>query len=201
MSKFEYSETIRKFFDGPSSNRSRRARLHLRLVDSLLVRSTISQALSRMSDMSAELVFMMGNYEARIPTDREYCDHHLWAQAGPGGFRIGLTAYSVRLLQDVYFLNWTVDPYTAVKKKQEIGEIESSKAVSSLFPPGGGKILEFNQVLLDDPSAINTDGYGTGWLYNFETEMKFLTAEEYVELLSSKWSEAQRVIKGQVNEG
>lgn len=151
--------------------------------------------------MSEPLVFMMGNYEAQIPTDRLYCSNHLWAQLGPGGFRVGLTAYSVRLLQDVYFLDWTVDAYSVVKPKQEIGEIESSKAVSSLYPPGGGKILNFNEELLQDPSAINTDGYGSGWLYNFETDMKFMSPEEYIDLLGSKWEETQRMIKGQVNEG
>lgn len=151
--------------------------------------------------MAEELIFMMGNFEAKFPTDREYCENHLWASPGPGGFRIGFTDYSVRLLQDVYFLDWTIDPYTAVQRKQEIGEIESAKAVSSMYPPGSGKVLDFNEGLLDDPSAINTDNYGAGWLYHFETEMRFLSAAEYVELLESKWKETQRVIKGQVNEG
>ena len=143
---------------------------------------------------------MMGEYEARIPTDRSYSDNHLWAQEGPGGFRVGFTAYSVRLLQDVYFLDWEIDAGVRVKKKDEIGQIESSKAVSTLHPPGDGRILNFNDGLLDDPSAINTDGYGSGWLYHFETEAGFLTAEAYVELLASKWEETQRVIKGQINE-
>ena len=150
--------------------------------------------------MSDALVFMMGKYEARVPTDRWYSDNHLWLQEGPGGFRVGFTAYSVRMLQDVYFLDWTVDPDTRVRKKQEIGQVESSKAVSSLFAPAEGKILEFNQVVLNDPSAINTDGYGAGWLFNFETGAKMLTAEEYVELLASKWEETQRIIKGQLND-
>jgi glycine cleavage system H protein len=140
--------------------------------------------------MSEPLVFMMGNYEARVPTDRWYSDHHLWLQTGPGGFRVGFTSYAVRMLQDVYFLDWSIEPYTAVRKKQEIGEIESAKAV-----------LDFNPVVLDDPSAINTDGYGGGWLYSFETNAKLLSPEEYVKLLDSKWEETQRVIKGQINEG
>lgn len=150
--------------------------------------------------MSDSLVFMMGKYEARIPTDRMYSDNHLWLQEGPGGFRVGFTAYSVRMLQDVYFLDWTIDPDTRVRRKQEIGQVESSKAVSTLYAPAEGKIMEFNQVVLNDPSAINTDGYGAGWLYSFETGAKLLSPAEYVQLLDSKWDETQRMIKGQLND-
>ena len=151
--------------------------------------------------MSDSLVFMMGEYKALIPTDRRYSENHLWVQEGPGGFRVGFTAYSVRLLQDVYFLDWEVAPYTAVNQKDEIGQIESSKAVSSLFPPQAGRILNFNEQLLDDPSSINTDGYGQGWLYQFETEAQFMTPEDYLKFLEMKWPQTQRIIKGQVNEG
>lgn len=150
--------------------------------------------------MSEPLIFMMGKYEAKFPTDRWYSENHLWLQTAAGGFRVGFTAYSVRMLQDVYFLDWSIDPYTIVRKKQEIGQIESSKAVSSLFTPADGKILDFNAVVLNDPSAINTDGYGTGWLYNLETNAKLLSASEYIQLLDSKWEETQRLIKGQLND-
>lgn len=147
------------------------------------------------------LVFMLGEFKARIPKDRQYARNHHWVQEGPGGFRVGLTAFSVRLLQDIYFLDWTVEPNTPVKLKQEIGQIESSKAVSSLFPPADGRIVDFNTFLLDDPSTINTDGYGLGWLYHFETDAAFMSPEQYVEFLGTKWDETQRMIKGQINEG
>lgn len=150
--------------------------------------------------MSESLIFLMGKYEARIPIDRWYSDNHLWLQDDACGFRVGFTAYSVRMLQDVYFLDWTIDANTPVRKKQEIGQIESSKAVSSLYAPADGRIIDFNPVVLNDPSAINTDGYGTGWLFHQETEHKLLTAQEYVDLLSTKWEETQRLIKGQLND-
>jgi hypothetical protein len=56
--------------------------------------------------MSEPLIFMMGKYEARLPTDRWYSDNHLWLQEEACGFRVGFTAYSVRMLQDVYFLDY-----------------------------------------------------------------------------------------------
>lgn len=150
--------------------------------------------------MTDELVFPMGKYEARIPTDRMYSENHLWMQSDGGRYRVGFTAYSVRMLQDVYFLSWDLEPNTTVRKKQEIGEIESSKAVSNLFAPYDGAIVRFNEALLEDPSFINTDGYGSGWLYEFETEAALLSAQEYVDLLDSVWEQTQRTIKGQLND-
>lgn len=149
--------------------------------------------------MADDLLFMMGNYEARIPTDRFYAKNHLWLQDVGDGFRVGFTAYSVRLLQDVYFLDWTIDPQTEVRNKQEIGEVESSKALSSLYAPFAGRVLEFNEQLLDDPSTINTDNYGTGWLFDFKTTETLLNPEEYVQLLDAGWDETQRHLKGQMN--
>lgn len=149
--------------------------------------------------MADDLVFMMGQYEARIPVDRSYSRNHLWLQENDGVYRVGFTAYSVRLLQDVYFLDWAVDPQSNVKSGKEIGEIESSKALSSLFAPFDGRVLEFNADLLDDPSAINTDNYGNGWLYEFETDAQPLTPEEYVKVLDEGWEDTQRHLKGQIN--
>lgn len=150
--------------------------------------------------MSDALIFPMGKFEARIPTDRRYFENHLWRQEHDGRFRVGFTAYSVRLLQDVYFLGWDIDPQTDVKYKQTLGEIESSKAVSSLVAPADGRVGEFNERVLNDPSVINTDGYGEGWLYEFETEAGLMSAAEYIAYLETVWEKTQRVIKGQLNE-
>jgi glycine cleavage system H protein len=143
----------------------------------------------------SDLTFLMGKFEARIPIDRLYSDNHLWLlpDGEPGCYRVGFTAYSVRLLQDVYFLEWSVDPHSVVYKKQDIGEIESSKAVSSLFAPADGERL------LDDPSAINTDGYGNGWLFRLKSAAQFLTPDEYIQHLDAGWEKTQSLIKGQYN--
>lgn len=153
-----------------------------------------------MGGMSEHLTFMMGKYEARIPTDRVYSENHLWLLSEGGRYRVGFTAYSIRLLQDVYFLDWTVDAGAAIQKKQEIGQVESSKAVSSLYAPAAGRIVAFNDAVLNDPSLINTDGTQTGWLYEFETPAEFLSPTAYVVWLESKWEDTQRMIKGQINE-
>ena len=152
--------------------------------------------------MNESLVFMMGKYEARIPSDRLYTTSHFWVKGDADDeprYRVGFTAYSVRLLQDVYFLDWTIDPNSSVQPKQTIGEVESSKAVSDIYAPAAGVITEFNELVLSDPSHINTAGYEDGWLYRMETESKFLTAAEYIAHLKDHWEEAQRTIKGQMN--
>ncbi len=150
----------------------------------------------------AELVFMMGQYEARIPTDRFYAENHMWVQQKASRLFVGFTSYSVRLLQDVYFLDWALDAGSSIEKKQTIGEIESSKAVSNLTSPGSGSDIQFNEELLNDPSLINTDHHEAGWLFSFAAEVinheDYLTAEQYVEFLDKGWEKTQRVIKGQL---
>ena len=150
--------------------------------------------------MPADLVFMMGKFEARLPGELLFSENHLWFKPCEGRFRVGFSAYSVRLLQDVYFLDWKIDPNSEVRHKQEIGEIESSKAVSSLYAPRQGRVLGFNQELLNDPSAINVENYGKGWLFDFETAEDLLTPEQYLAILQGGWEETQRLIKGQMND-
>jgi glycine cleavage system H protein len=150
--------------------------------------------------MPDSLTFMMGKYEARIPTDRSYSENHLWLKESKGGvYRVGFTSYSIRLLQDVYFLEWSIDAGASVAKKQSIGEIESSKALSTLYAPAAGAVLAFNEAVLSDPSAINVDGYGEGWLYEFSTDEPLLDAAAYLRHLEAGWEKDQRYLKGQVN--
>jgi glycine cleavage system H protein len=151
--------------------------------------------------MSEHLIFLMGKYEARFPTDRLYVRSHMWFQAEGGAYRVGFTAFAVRMLQDVYFLDWGVEPGTVVKAKQEIGEVESSKAISTLHAPANGTLLRFNQELMKDPTAINVDNYGKGWLFDFDPQdALLLDAAEYVSHLAGIWEETQRQIKGQMHD-
>ena len=151
--------------------------------------------------MSDELVFLMGQFEARFPTDRRYSKNHMWALPTASGYRFGFSAYAVRLLQDVYFLDWSIDPGTQLRERQQIGSIESSKAESELYAPIAGVLTELNERLLSDPSTINVDKYGEGWLFFMEGAGEtLLSPAEYLVHLEGSWAIAQRTIKGQVNE-
>ncbi len=171
--------------------------------------------------MSAALVFMMGEHSAEFPVDRMYAKNHMWAQTqSDGAVRFGLSAYAVRLLQDVYFLDLIIEPQMALAAKQEIGSIESKKAESSLYAPLPGLVTELNEELLQDPTGINLDKYGAGWMFEMAIEWAdadsaespeptgaakhsgaplLLNPQQYIQHLTSAWEVAQRTIKGQVN--
>jgi glycine cleavage system H protein len=151
--------------------------------------------------MSEPLTFAMGNFIAEFPADRKYAKNHMWAQQRGEVYRFGFTACAVRLLQDVYFLDWTVDSGNLLAERQEIGQIESKKAESSLYAPIGGRLVQFNSELLSDPSAINVDKYNGGWLFEIDGDGEsLLTPPQYLEHLADVWEVTQRTIKGQMNE-
>jgi len=148
--------------------------------------------------MSDHLVFKMMQHEARFPTDRRYATNHMWAVDLPGGvFRFGFSAYAVRLMLDVYFLEWGVDEGDELALRQEIGAIETKKAESGLYAPIGGRLLRFNENLLSDPSAINVENYGAGWLFDMTgRDDGLLSPEEYLKHVASVWKVAQKTIRG-----
>jgi len=154
-----------------------------------------------MSESDPPLTFLMGNFAAEFPVDRRYAKNHMWAEPREGVWRFGFSAYAVRLLQDVYFLDWSVEAGTDLREKHEIGSIESKKAESSLYAPIAGRLVQFNEELLSDPSAINLDKYGSGWLFEIEGSGEpLLPPQGYMQHLAAVWEVTQRTIKGQMNE-
>ncbi|KAA5543793.1 glycine cleavage system protein H [Roseiconus nitratireducens] len=173
------------------------------------------------SDPAADFFsFAMGEFTAKFPRDRCYATNHMWAR--PIGlddrfldwtqrtadasseirWRFGLSAYAVRLLQDVYFLDWELDPGTTIGKRQMIGAIESKKAESDLYAPIAGTLSAINPAVLEDPALINADPYGVGWLIEITAAVpveELLSPDRYSEHLESAWEVAQRTIKGQAN--
>lgn len=156
--------------------------------------------------MSEQLTFAMGEFIAELPCDRNYIKNHMWAlEVQPNLFRFGFSAYAVRLLQDIYFIDFDVTPGSTLSNRQEFGNIESKKAESGMYAPIPGQIVSINERLLDDPSLINVDKYGDGWLLEMapltedHQDLGILTPEQYVEHLHAAWDVAQRTIKGQAN--
>jgi glycine cleavage system H protein len=151
--------------------------------------------------MPDDLTFLMGKFPAVLPGGLRYARNHMWCRPLEGDLaRFGFTSYAIRLMQDVYFLDWQVSPGDRVELLQQIGHIETSKAVSDLFAPLSGTIKEFNGELLKDPSGINVDGYGGGWLFDMECDTATLWGpSEYHQFLADNWEKTQRLIKGKIN--
>ncbi|VTS06700.1 glycine cleavage system protein H [Tuwongella immobilis] len=148
------------------------------------------------------LVFDMGKFPAAIPGDRRYCKNHMWCLTDSNGqHRFGFTAYAIRLMQDVYFLEWCVNEGDTIALKQQIGNIETSKATSDLFAPIAGQLTIINGELLKDPSAINADCYTAGWLFEMAGEAtNTLSPSEYHAHLTATWENTQRILKGQMHD-
>ena len=149
----------------------------------------------------SDLVFLMGAYEARFPTDRSVLyESHVGAAAGScspvrvHGLRRAAAAGRVfpRVVRG--------RGRRICRHRQTIGAIESKKAESELYAPAAGQLVRFNAALLDDPSAINVDKYGSGWLFELQVSGDdLLSPEEYLRHLDSVWEITQRTIKGQLS--
>jgi len=109
-----------------------------------------------------------------------YSQEHEWVCAEPQGkARIGITDYAQSQLGDIVFLDLP-EPGSQVAQFEKMGEVETVKAVSDLFSPASGKVLERNQAVLDNPALVNEDPYGAGWLLKIE-----LSQPEELEVLMS----------------
>lgn len=151
--------------------------------------------------MAQDAIFLMGKFPARLPGDLRYAPNHMWCREVEGQQRFGFTSYAVRLMQDVYFLEWVLEAGDSVDYLHQIGHIETSKAVSDLFAPLAGRLATFNQKLLKDPTPINLDNYDAGWLFEMEGDAaSLLTADQYHDFLVKNWEKTQRLIKGKINE-
>jgi len=156
--------------------------------------------------MQEDLWFTMGKIPARLPAGILYAKNHMWARPetglnGNGLFRHGFTHYAILLMKDVYFLEWNISEGDPVSQSQEIGHIETSKAESGLYCPAAGTLVRFNAALRNDPSAINTDGYGAGWLFDLDApETGYMNAEQYLKFLSDNWEKTQAMLKGKMNQ-
>lgn len=97
------------------------------------------------------------------PSDRKYADSHEWHKPDGDVVTIGITAFAVEQLTDVTFVEMK-DAGTNVSAGDVIGEVESVKTTSDIYSGVSGEIVEVNQAVVDDPSKINQDSYGEGWL-------------------------------------
>jgi glycine cleavage system H protein len=100
-----------------------------------------------------------------IPGDLRYTEEHEYLKAtdDDGVYVVGITDYAQGELGDVVFVELP-ETGTSFDRMETFGTIEAVKAVSDLYCPVKGEVLEVNGALNDDPSLVNSDPYGAGWM-------------------------------------
>ena len=119
------------------------------------------------------------------PEDSKYAKSHEYVHVEGQVGTIGITDYAQKELGDVVFVELP-QVGTQLEAGDELGSIESVKAVSELFAPVSGEVVEINETLADKPELVNTDPYGDGWMIRVRmsdaTELDdLMNAEEYEE--------------------
>ncbi len=102
-----------------------------------------------------------------IPEGLRYTKDHEWAKIDGNRARIGITDHAQSELTDVVYVEFP--PVGRVVKPGDVlGTVESVKAVSEIYAPLGGRVVEVNQALQDAPETVNKDPYGSGWMVVLE---------------------------------
>jgi len=111
-----------------------------------------------------------------FPDDLRYTKDHEWARTKGGRVVIGITEFATDQLGDIVYVELPAVG-EQVTKGETFGVVESTKAVSDLYAPVSGKVVEVNSPLVDAPEGVNEDPYGDGWMIAVEpSEPKELEA-------------------------
>ena len=97
------------------------------------------------------------------PDDRRYTKEHEWVKTEGDRARVGITDYAQNQLGDVVYLELP-EVGRMLKAGETFGTVESVKAVSELYAPLAGEVVEVHADLVANPEAINTDPHGQGWM-------------------------------------
>jgi glycine cleavage system H protein len=124
------------------------------------------------------------------PEDRRYTKDHEWAQTKDGLARIGVTDYAQAQLGDVVFVELPAIG-RILKAGESFGTVESVKAVSDLYAPVSGEVIEINEALAKTPETINQDPHGEAWMIAVRASAPkeldaLMTAAQYQEYIGQK---------------
>jgi len=125
-----------------------------------------------------------------VPDDLLYTEEHEWIQLEEDSATIGITDYAQKELGDVVYVELP-EPGISLEAGQTFGSVESVKAVSEIYAPLSGTVVEVNETLEDSPETVNEDPYGDGWMIRLEvTESaevgELLSAADYRDYLEEE---------------
>ncbi len=117
------------------------------------------------------------------PEDLKYSKDHTWVRVEEDEGTVGITDYAQESLGDIVYVD-VPEEEDEVEAGEEVAEVESTKATSSVMSPVSGTVIEVNEDLEDSPDVINEDPYGDGWIVRLKlsdpSELKgLMDAEAY----------------------
>jgi glycine cleavage system H protein len=119
------------------------------------------------------------------PTDCRYTREHEWVRIEDDVCILGITDFAQKELGEVVFVELPEVGHV-FDAHDEIGTIESVKAVAEVYTPIAGEIVEINDALADDPAAVNDDPHGDGWL----VKVKYSSSKDFDDLMTAEQYEA-----------
>jgi glycine cleavage system H protein len=124
-----------------------------------------------------------------VPEELQYTKSHEWVRIEDDTATIGITDYAQEELGDIVYVELPEEGAT-FDAGDSFGTVESVKAVSDLYTPVGGEVVEVNEALSDNPEKINEDPYGDGWMVKLRVsdEGDLLSASDYEQLLEEEES-------------
>jgi glycine cleavage system H protein len=127
------------------------------------------------------------------PEDRRYTASHEWVRIDGETGTVGITDHAQEELGEIVYLELPEVGHV-FNAEDEFGTVESVKAVSELFTPVSGEVVEINKAAVAEPGIVNDDPYGDGWLIKVklstdEEAGKLMTAERYAEYLREEEKE------------
>ncbi len=124
-----------------------------------------------------------------VPEELEYTRSHEWVRTEDDTATIGITDYAQEELGDIVYVELP-EQGDSFDAGDSFGSIESVKAVSDVYTPVGGEVVEVNEALNDSPEKINEDPYGEGWIVKLRVseEGDLLSASDYEQLLEEEES-------------
>lgn len=127
---------------------------------------------------------------ANIPEDLHYSKDHEWIRVEGGTGTVGITDHAQHSLGDVVYVELPKagEQFGA---QSVFGSVESVKAVSELYLPVAGEVVEVNETLNDEPEKVNTDPYGAGWMIKLKIDGageldKLMNAAEYEDYVKAE---------------
>ncbi|MBI1799111.1 MAG: glycine cleavage system protein GcvH [Candidatus Eisenbacteria bacterium] len=121
------------------------------------------------------------------PEDVRYTAEHEWARLEGGVVTIGITSYATEQLGDVVFVELP-EVGRMLEAMKPFGVVEAVKTVSDLYAPLGGRVIEVNSALADNPALVNQEPFGEGWMIRLRPAkaadlQKLMTGPEYEKMI------------------